>query len=70
MNEDLTQRLRTEYSINGNILSKLEKHSHTDKYKQVGFGTSFVMMIQDYFGTRSVLHQIKRELRKLKPRKV
>ena len=65
INEDLTRRLRIEYSINGNILSKLEKHSHTDKYKQVGFGTSFVMMIQDYFGTRSVLHQIKRELRNL-----
>ena len=62
MNDDLTHKLQAEYSINGNILSRLEKHSETEKYKRVGFGTSFVMMIQDYFGTRSVLHQIKREL--------
>lgn len=65
INDDLTHRLKTEYSINGNIIARLEKHSQTDKYKQVSFGTSFVMMIQDYFGTRSVLHQIKRELRNL-----
>jgi hypothetical protein len=65
MNDDLTHRLKSEYSINGNIISKLDKHSQTDKYRQVGFGTSFVMMIQDYFGTRSVIHQIKRELNRL-----
>jgi hypothetical protein len=64
INDDLTNRLKSEYSINGKIISKLEKHSHIDKYKGVGFGTSFVMMIQDYFGTHSVLRQIKRELRK------
>jgi hypothetical protein len=64
INDDLTHRLKSEYSINGNIISKLEKHSHIDKYKGVGFGTSFVMMIQDYFGTHSVLRQIKRDLRK------
>ncbi len=65
MNEDLTQRLKSEYSINGNIIARLEKHSQTEKYKRVGFGTSFAMMVQDYFGTRSVLSQIKRELRHL-----
>jgi hypothetical protein len=65
INDDLTYRLKNEYSINGKIISKLEKHSQTDKYREVGFGTSFVMMIQDYFGTKSVLHQIKRELRHL-----
>ena len=70
MNENLTDKLRAEYLIDGNILAKLDIHSHTDKYKQVGFGTSFVMMIQDYFGTRSVLHQIKRELRHLNLRGV
>jgi hypothetical protein len=62
LGDDLTYRLRTEYSIDGNIISRLERHSQTDKYKQIGFGTSFVMMIQDYFGTHSVLRQIKREL--------
>jgi len=62
MNDDLTHRLKSEYSINGDIISKLERHFEIEKYKRVGFGTSFVMMIQDYFGTRSVLHQIKREL--------
>ncbi len=67
LNDDLTQKLKSKYSINDNILLKLEKHSHTDKYKGVGFGTSFVMMIQDYFGTKSVLRKIKRELRKLNP---
>jgi hypothetical protein len=65
INDDLTNRLKSEYSINGNIIARLEKHSQTDKYKQVSFGTSFVMMIQDYFGTRSVLRQIKRELKHL-----
>lgn len=65
INDDLTHKLKSEYSINGNIISKLEKHSLTEKYKGVGLGTSFAMMIQDYFGTRSVLRQIKRELRKL-----
>lgn len=65
INDDLTHRLRSEYSINGNILSRLEKHSQTDKYRGVGFGTSFAMMIQDYFGTHSVLRKIKRELRNL-----
>ncbi len=65
MNEDLTRRLRSEYTMDENIISRLERHSHTEKYMGVGFGTSFAMMIQDYFGTRSVLHQIKRELRNL-----
>ena len=65
INDDLTYRLENEYSISGKIISRLEKHSQTDKYREVGFGTSFVMMIQDYFGTKSVLHQIKRELRHL-----
>ncbi len=65
INDDLTYRLKNEYSINGKIISKLEKHSQTDKYREVGFGTSFVMMLQDYFGTKTVLHQIKRELRHL-----
>lgn len=65
MSEDLTRKLRNQYSISENIVVRLEKHSITDKYKQVGFGTSFAMMIQDYFGTRSVLHQIRRELRNL-----
>ena len=65
INDDLTQKLSKEYSINGNIISRLEKHSQTDKYRQVSFGTSFVMMIEDYFGTRSVLHQIRRELNHL-----
>jgi hypothetical protein len=65
INDDLSHRLESEYSINGNIIAKLKKHSYIDKYKGVGFGTSFVMMIQDYFGTHSVLRQIKRELRRL-----
>lgn len=65
INDDLTHKLRSEYSINGNIISKLEKHSQMDKYKGINFGTSFAMMVQDYFGAHSVLHQIKRELRKL-----
>ncbi|HSD64787.1 MAG TPA: hypothetical protein VLB50_13375 [Ignavibacteriaceae bacterium] len=65
LNDDLTHKLRKEYSINGSIAAKLERHSYTDKYKQVSFGTSFVMMIQDYFGTYSVLRQIKRELKHL-----
>ena len=65
MNDDLTHKLKSEFSINGNILSRLERHSQTDKYKQVGFGTSFVMMIQDFLGTSSVLRQIKREIKHL-----
>ena len=65
MNEDLSDKLQSGYSISSNIFSRLERHSQTDKYRQVGFGTSFVMVIQDYFGTRSVLRQIKRELRHL-----
>jgi hypothetical protein len=65
MNEDLSDKLQSGYSISSNIISRLERHSQTDKYRQVGFGTSFVMMIQDYFGTLSVLRQIKRELRHL-----
>ncbi len=65
LNDDLTHRLKKEYSINGNIASRLERHTFSDKYKQVNFGTSFVMMVQDYFGTRSVLRQIKRELKNL-----
>jgi hypothetical protein len=65
INEDLTHRLKSEFSINGNIISRLERHSQIDKYKQVSFGTSFVMMIQDFWGTQSVLRQIKRELKHL-----
>lgn len=65
LNDDLTHKLKKEYSINGNIAARLEKHSRTDKYKQVSFGTSFVMMFEDYLGTRSVLRTIKRELKHL-----
>jgi hypothetical protein len=63
LNDDLTHRLKKDFAINGNITAKLEKHALTDKYKQVGFGTSFVMMAQDYIGTHTVLRQIKRELK-------
>jgi len=64
MSDDLMSRLKSEFSINGNILPKLDSVVIKDRYKNLTLWRSFSVMIKDFFYLRTVISQIKKELRK------
>jgi len=64
MSDDLMSRLKSEFSINGNILPKLDSIVIKDRYKNLTLWRSFSVMIKDFFYLQTVISQIKKELRK------
>jgi hypothetical protein len=64
MNEDLTSHLKNDLNVNENLISKLNEFSKLDKYKRIKFSTSFVFLIKDYFNIRTLLKELKVELKK------
>ena len=64
INETLTVRLRNELQVSENLIFKLNEFSSLDKYKRIKFGTSFLFLIRDYLGIRSLLKDLKSELKK------
>ena len=64
INETLTVRLSNELQVSENLIFKLNEFSSLDKYKRIKFGTSFLFLIRDYLGIRSLLKDLKSELKK------
>jgi hypothetical protein len=62
-NEDLTIKLRSEFSIDGQIISRIEKISASEKYKNIKLSSSLSLFLKDYFEIMRVLNQIKKEIR-------
>jgi hypothetical protein len=65
MNENLTSHLKDDLKLNEKLISKLNEFSKSDKYKRIKFSTSFLFLIKDYFSIRTLLRELKIELKKL-----
>ncbi len=65
MNQQLTDKLVNDFAINEKIISQLEKYTTFVKYKRIKLGKSIGFLIKDYFGIKSVLSNLKAELKTL-----
>jgi hypothetical protein len=65
MGEELSSRLKADYSVNGEIIPKIEKINFIDKYKNLTLSRSFVSQFKDYFLINSLLKEIKNDLKLL-----
>ena len=65
MSDDLTFRLKKEYSINGSIALKLEKAFASDRYKELSIWSALVVVIKEYFGMYKVLREVRKDLKVL-----
>ncbi len=65
MNENLTLHLKNNLKVNENLISKLNELSSLDKYKRIKFSTSFIFLVKDYFNIKTLLKELKVELKKL-----
>ncbi|MGE5804625.1 MAG: hypothetical protein ACM34M_02460 [Ignavibacteria bacterium] len=65
MGEELSSRLKADYSVNGEIIPKIEKINFIDKYKNLTLSRSFVSQFKDYFLINSLLKEIKNDLKPL-----
>ena len=52
--------------VNEKLILKLNEFSALEKYKRITFSTSFLFLIKDYIGIRTILKELKSELKKLK----
>lgn len=66
LNEDYTSRLRDDFHLDENIISKLDHFKSTDAYKSYGVMAVFGLIIKDFFMNRKLLAQIKYELKRKK----
>ena len=65
MSDDLTFRLKKEFSINGRIAEKLEKVFAVDKYKDLSLFSALIVVVKEYFGMYKVLRAVKKDLKDL-----
>lgn len=65
MGDELSSRLKADYSVNGEIMPKIEKINFVDKYKNLTLRQSFVNQFKDYFLINSLLKEIKNSLKPL-----
>jgi hypothetical protein len=65
MSDDLTFRLKKEYSINGSIALKLEKAFASDRYKELSIWSALIVVVKEYFGMYKVLREVRNDLKVL-----
>ncbi|HVO73002.1 MAG TPA: hypothetical protein VMT35_03200 [Ignavibacteriaceae bacterium] len=65
MGQELSIRLKTDYSVNGEIMPKIEKINFTDKYRNLSLRKSLINQFKDYFIINSLLKEIKNDLKPL-----
>lgn len=65
MSDDLTFRLKKEFSVNGRIAEKLEKVFSIDKYKELSIFSALIVVVKEYFGMYKVLREVKKDLKDL-----
>lgn len=63
MSEDLTLKLRSEFSINEELLLEFEDFASPDRYKRLNFGSSLALSFQDYFVMNTILNKFKKEMK-------
>jgi len=66
MGEELTIRLKKDYSINGEVMPKIDKVNLIDKYRNLSLYKSFVNQFKDYFIINSLIKEIKKDLKPLR----
>ncbi len=64
INENLTSHLKNDLMVSEELILKMNEFSSLDKYKRIKFSTSFLFLIRDYFGIRTLLKELKLELKK------
>jgi hypothetical protein len=64
INENLTLHLKNDFMVSEKLILKMNEFSSLDKYKRIKFSTSFLFLIRDYFGIRTLLRELKLELKK------
>lgn len=62
LNENLSYRLKEDYNIPEKIFHQIEEFSSVQRYKRVKLKTSVIFVIEDYFGIKNVLRNLKHEL--------
>ncbi len=63
MSEDLTNKLRQDYKVGDNVLSKIEELQSFHKYKNVTLAQSFILVFKDTFAMQSVLNVLKSNMK-------
>ncbi len=63
MSEDLTNKLRLDYKVGDNVLSKITELQSFHKYKNVTLAQSFIIVLKDTFAMRSVLNVLKNNMK-------
>ena len=61
--DELTEQLRTDYSLNENILSGLNEHYKPSKYTSLTLTQSLTEIIKEIFATRKFTKELRRTLR-------
>ncbi|QQS37027.1 MAG: hypothetical protein IPM56_03475 [Ignavibacteriales bacterium] len=65
MSDELSFRLKREFSINGRIAEKLEKAFTINDHANLSLLGSILLVIKEYFSMRSVLKDVKNDLKLL-----
>ena len=65
MSEDLTNKLRLDYKVGDNVISKLNELQSFQKYKNITLTQSLVIVFKDSFAIRSVLKVLKNNMKLL-----
>ncbi len=65
MSEDLTNKLRLDYKVGDNVISKLNELQSFQKYKNITLTQSIVAVFKDSFAIRSVLKVLKNNMKLL-----
>jgi len=63
LSEKLSQQLKEDFKIPGEIFTKIEEISATHRYKRVKFTKGLLLMANDYFGIKNVIRSLKHELK-------
>ncbi len=65
MSEDLTNKLRLDYKVGDNVISKLSELQSFQKYKNITLTQSILVVFKDSFAIRSVLKVLKNNMKLL-----
>ncbi len=63
INEDLTLKLRNDFSMNEALLLEFENFASPDRYKRLNFSGSLALSFKDYFVMNTILNKFKKEMK-------
>jgi hypothetical protein len=65
MSANLTDKLKSEFGINGKFSERLERISFAHEYKAATLGKSIVLVVKDYFQSFLLLRKIYKEINEM-----